>query len=115
MIEIKITDLIIPMFLGIYDYEKTLKRNVIFNLKLNCEIKIKDKNNIKNLINYDLIIQSLTSHFTNKYYGLIEDVISEAINILKAYKQIQDGEITITKTNTHNNVESISVSTKWSG
>lgn len=113
MIEIEIKSVTIPMFLGIYEYEKTLERDVIFDLKFNCNINILPRNDIYNLLNYDLVIKQLTHYFYKAHYDLIEDVIYDAINLVKSMNNVLNGNIKVTKTKTHINASQISISSDF--
>lgn len=113
MIKIEIKSLKIPMFLGIYDYEKTLERDVVFDLNLSCNLQLSSLNNISNTLDYDFLIKYVTNHFQHKAFHLIEDVMYEVISLIKSLTIIQSGEIKITKTGTHTNVAAVSISSNF--
>ena len=109
MIEIEIKSLKIPMFLGIYEHEKTLQRDVIFDLNLKCNLELSNENNISHTLDYDFLITHITNHFKYKNFNLIEDVVYTTISLIKTFTIIQSGKIKITKTGTHSNVASVSI------
>ena len=113
MIEVEIKSLKIPMFLGIYEYEKTLKREVIFDLNLTCNLELSNVNNISDTLDYDFLITRITNHFQYKNFNLIEDVLYETMTLIKALTIAQNGKIKITKTETHINVSAVSISSNF--
>lgn len=107
--KLEIKALKIPFYLGVYEYEKTTIATVIFDITIELDLKnFLQNKDLKNSINYDILIQMFTQKFTNSYFDLIENVCIEAVNIIKkndTNNLIKLGFVKVCKQNTHKNVE----------
>jgi FolB domain-containing protein len=111
MLKLHIEDLKIPMFLGIYDFEKKHKTNVILNIIIFFDGEnVLKTNNLEFSIDYDILIKQITLELSGKHFDLIESVISKIHNILTDNVKALSGEISVTKLETHTNLKSVTIS-----
>jgi D-erythro-7,8-dihydroneopterin triphosphate epimerase len=105
-----IKNLEVFMFLGIYNYEKQNLTKVHFNIIIEVKTpKLSNVNNLNDFLNYDTIARKIKSHFEGKNFDLIEDVIFETATLLQNNEKTSNFRIAITKFNTHNFIESITI------
>jgi FolB domain-containing protein len=105
-----IKNLEVRMFLGVYEHEKINLTKVIFSLEIQTKtILSSSKNKLKNLLDYDLLSRKIKSHFEEKSFNLIEDVVHETSILIKEESEFKCCKIKITKLSTHNFIESISI------
>ena len=71
-----IQDLILLIFVGIHQFEKLKKQKVKFNIEITTDPNLKP--NIKNIVNYESIIDDLKKLTVKQHYELLEE-LSEVI------------------------------------
>ena len=71
-----IQDLILLIFVGIHQFEKLKKQKVKFNIEITTDPNLKPT--IKNIVNYESIINDLKELTEKQHYELLEE-LSEAI------------------------------------
>lgn len=105
-----IKNLEVRMFLGVYEYEKINLTKVIFNLEIQMKTNLSSsKNDLSNLLDYDLLSRKIQAHFEAKSFNLIEDVVYETAILIKQEKQVKNCKIRVTKFATHDFIQSISI------
>ena len=74
--KILIEDLILNISIGIHDFEKLKKQRVKFNIEITTDANLKA--DIKSIVNYENVINTIKKITKKKHYGLLEE-LSEAI------------------------------------
>ncbi len=71
--KILIKDLVLNMFVGIYNFEKKKKQRVRFNLIINIDQNlIPNDKDLKSIVNYEQVIKTITKITSRKHYLLLE-------------------------------------------
>lgn len=109
-----IKNLEIELYLGIYEHEKKAKTKALFDIEIACKnVELGAKNNLENLVDYDLLLQSIKTRFEGSKHDLIEDVIFETHLILKQQKNIESYTISVIKMGTHDYISGIKITKKF--
>ncbi len=88
---IHIENLKFKCILGILDFERVTKQDIIINIKIDYKYK-------KNFINYAQIVKITKKFMIKNEFLLIEDAIKELnLKLIKEFKSIKKMEIKITK------------------
>lgn len=101
----------IPMFLGVYDWEKRFATRVLINLNIEFwEKRFALHRSLENLINYDILLTRLNGLFYMAHYEFLEDVADALALELKKEVLLLKCEFSIAKLGTHRNIEYVAIS-----
>ena len=99
--KIIISDLVLLTSIGIHEFEKKQKKEVRFNVNIDINpslFPVEDK--LNSIVNYEIIIKTITKLAKNKHYELLEtlaeDIFNELfkdINILKIKLKLEKTQI----------------------
>ncbi len=99
--KIIISDLVLLTSIGIHEFEKKQKQEVRFNVNIDINpslFPVEDK--LNSIVNYEIIIKTITKLAKNKHYELLEtlaeDIFNELfkdINILKIKLKLEKTQI----------------------
>lgn len=107
---IKIKNLKLEAILGIYDWEQNTKRPIIINAQIHTKADdAKYSNNIKDAIDYDIIVKQIKSYVSSKNFQLIEKMTQEILEIIMKDDRISKCVLEIDKVGVVSNVDSFSV------
>lgn len=107
---IKIKNLRLTTIIGIYDWEKTLNREIIINLKITTDLdpsKIND--DIKNTIDYEEICKNIRKIVASSKAELVETLAEEIISEMMNNKHIKECHLEIDKLKSLADIDSFSV------
>ena len=90
--KILISELILNLKLGYYDFEKEKSQKVKFNLEIDYEDKkpTNDKD-IKSIVNYGQVVKLIKKLTKNKHYNFLETLAEDVFDIL--FKDMRIGKI----------------------
>ena len=92
--KILISELILDLKLGYYDFEKEKSQKVKFNLELDYEDKKPtNDNDIKSIVNYGKLVKLIKKLTKNKHYNFLETLAEDVFDVLFKDKRI--GKITL--------------------
>jgi dihydroneopterin aldolase len=107
---IKIKNLRLQTIIGVYDWEKTVNREIIINAELTTNYtKSKDSDDLADTIDYDLIILKLKNLVANKRFKLIEKMAQSAMDEILQDPRISKCKLEIDKVGVVENVDAFSV------
>ena len=71
--KVLIKDLVLNMFVGIYNFEKKKKQRVRFNLIINIDQNlIPNDKDLKSIVNYEQVIKTISKITSRKHFPLLE-------------------------------------------
>ena len=106
---------------GVYDYEKKngqlffidVSYSVTYNQNINTKTGLKHNDNIENVIDYMIIIDTIKNSFNYKRYNLLEELIERISDTIKRnYPEIYNLDVKISKTLKHSNKVTLSYVSK---
>lgn len=110
---IKIKNLRLKTFLGIYDWEKTFDRNIVINARIESYSELScETDNIKDTIDYDHLTNKIKNFVKNNKFNLIEALARSLINMIMEDIRIKKCKLEIDKIGAVEDVESFSVTLK---
>ena len=93
---IRVNNLKLRAFIGVYEWEKKIRQNVTISLWL--EIKSPtDRHDVDQTVDYKDLTDRVTELVENNRFGLLEQLSAELIEILKQNKKIIRGGVRIDK------------------
>ncbi|MFT5703059.1 MAG: FolB domain-containing protein [Rickettsiales bacterium] len=107
---IKIKNLRIETFLGIYEWEKTHPRTLIFNVQIDGDFEksiFTDK--IEDTLDYDKITNQIRDYTKNNYCHLIEKIVGELLELIMEDQRIKSCTLEVDKTGVYDFVDSFSI------
>ncbi len=90
-----IEDLTLNISIGIHDFEKLKKQRVRFNIEITCDPNLKP--DIKSIVNYEKIINTIKKISDKKHYALLEDLSETIFNELFKIEKIKKIKLRIDK------------------
>lgn len=95
---IKIKNLKAKTILGVYDWEKQVKRPVIFNIKIDFDCsKVSKTNSLSDTIDYNKLSLKIIEHTESSSYELIETLLNEVVDIILSEELVKKCEVEIDK------------------
>ncbi|HWY79605.1 MAG TPA: dihydroneopterin aldolase [Candidatus Sulfotelmatobacter sp.] len=93
-----INDLIIPCLIGVFDYERTGKQNLIINIELFVDTHTAGKtDNINDTVSYSDITKSVTEIVSNSQFYLLEKLAQAIADICLHDNRVKQVKIHIEK------------------
>jgi len=90
-----IHDLILLIFVGIHQFEKLKKQKVKFNIEITTDPNLKP--NIKNIVNYESIIDDLKKLTEKQHYELLEELSESIFDKIFENKKVKKIKLKIEK------------------
>tara|TARA_B100000963_G_scaffold256375_1_gene224901 strand:- start:1030 stop:1416 length:387 start_codon:yes stop_codon:yes gene_type:complete len=90
-----IRDLILLIFVGIHQFEKLKKQKVKFNIEITTDPNLKP--NIKNIVNYESIIDDLKKLTEKQHYELLEELSESIFDKIFENKKVKKIKLKIEK------------------
>jgi len=105
-----ISDLSLPISVGIHNFEKLKKQEVKFNISITINPSLFPvENKLNSIVNYETIIKTITKLTKNKHYELLESLAEEIFNELFKNINILKIKIKIEKTQIIKNTSSVGI------
>ncbi len=107
---IRITDLTLKAIIGINDWERTQKQEVIINicLEFNSQ-KAAKSDNIKDTIDYKSLKKSIIDLVETSQYFLLERLVEEVLDLVMADKKVLSASVRIDKPKALRFAKSVSI------
>ena len=93
--KIVIKDLVLLISVGIHNFEKLKKQKVKFNLEITTDPNL--KSDLKNIVNYEDIINKLKKLTEKKHFELLEGLSEEIFDEIYKNKKIKKIKLKIEK------------------
>ena len=107
---IKIKNLKLNTNIGVYDWEKTHPRTLLFNVAIETDFMEGAKSdNLEDVIDYDIIVTKIKNFVANNYCQLIEKLSTEILDLIMQDKRIKRCELEIDKLKVFDFVDSFSI------
>lgn len=107
---IKIKNLRISTIIGVFEWEKTVDRELIINVEIATNIsKPLQSDEISDTIDYDQIIDKLKNLVANNRFKLVEKLAQTLMDAILEDKRISKCKLEIDKVGVVENVDSFSV------
>ena len=107
---IKVKNLKLNTNIGVYDWEKTHSRTLIFNVIIETDfIEGIKSDNLKDIIDYDVIVNHIKNFVENNRCQLIEKMVGEILNIIMQDKRIKRCDLEVDKLKVVDFVDSFSI------
>ncbi len=107
---IRIKNLTLVTNIGIYQWEKNYPRTLVFNAEIETSFDDKNKSDdIKNVIDYDAIIEKIKNFVESNYCQLIERMAEEILEIIMQDKRIERCTLEIDKCKLYDFLDSCSI------
>lgn len=107
---IKIKNLKLQTILGVYEWEKTIDRDIIINAEITSDnLSSLRSDNIEDTIDYDILISKIKNLIENKRFKLIEAMAQGLIDVIMEDKRISKCKLEIDKVGVVEGVDSFSV------
>ncbi len=107
---IKIKNLKIATTIGVYKWEETYQRTLVFNVEIETDFTDGMKSdNLKDAIDYDIIVNHIKNFVENHHCQLIEKMVDELLNLIMQDKRISRCTLEVDKPKVYDFVDSFSV------
>ena len=107
---IKIKNLYTNTYLGIYDWEKERRRQVVYNIEMEIDgSKVRHSHNIEDTIDYDVLSQKIIEFTEVNRFEMIETLADQVLEIIMNHPLVQKATLEVDKPNPRDAVDSISV------
>lgn len=107
---IKIENLRLRTVVGIYEWEKNVKQDVVINIELefNGDMAVKT-DDIKNTIDYKSITKRIIADIEGREYNLIEKIAGDVVDIIMEDTRVERASVRIDKPGALRFADSVSV------
>ncbi len=111
---IKIKNLRVKTIIGVYDFEQTIKRDIIINaiIETNDE-KSLTSDNLKDTLDYDEIVNNIKHVIKNNNFKLIEAMAGAMLKAITQDKRINNCTLEIDKVGAVKDVDSLSITLNY--
>ncbi len=107
---IKIKNLRLKTIIGIYDFEQNFDREIIINAQIHTDFdKAKFSNDIKDTIDYDVIIKQIKALVASKKFQLIEGLAQEILQLIMQNEKVSKCTLELDKVGVVECVDSFSI------
>lgn len=107
---LRIENLRLRTVVGIYDWEKQSKQDVVINVELEFDGSAAIKSDdIDDSINYKTINKEIIAHVENSNFDLIEKIAGDVLDIVMKDRKIQKATVKIDKPGALRFTDSVSV------
>ena len=107
---INIKNLRIKTNIGVYNWEKEFPRQIIINAEIETDdTKAMQSDNLKDAVDYDIIINKIKNFIENNHCHLIEKMVGEILDLIMEDKRIKKCTLEIDKLKVYDFVDAFSV------
>lgn len=107
---IKIKNLKLTTTIGVYKWEETYQRTLVFNVEIETNFTDGMKSdNLQDAIDYDIIVNQIKNFVENNHCKLIEKMVGELLDLIMQDKRIIRCTIEVDKPKVYDFVDSFSV------
>ncbi len=107
---IKIKNLKLATTIGVYEWEETYQRTLVFNVEIETDFTEGMKSdNLKDAIDYDIIVNQIKDFAQNNHCQLIEKMVGELLDSIMKDKRIKRCTLEVDKPKVYDFVDSFSV------
>ena len=107
---IKIKNLKLQTILGVYEWEKTIDRDIIINAEITTDnLSSLRSDNIEDTIDYDILISKIRNLIKDNRFKLIEAMAQGLVDVIMEDKRIFKCKLEIDKVGVVEGVDSFSV------
>ena len=107
---IRIENLRLRTVVGIFDWEKDVKQDVVINVEIEFDgTEAMKKDDIQHTIDYKSITKRIISEVEGKDYNLIEKIAGDVMEIIMEDKKVQKATVKIDKPGALRFADSVSV------
>jgi D-erythro-7,8-dihydroneopterin triphosphate epimerase len=107
---IRITDLSLRTIIGLYDWERTIKQDVIINAEIHFDAaKAAKTDKVEDTIDYKTINKKIIAHVEESKYFLIEKMAGAVLQIIMDEPKAQAAKVRIDKPGALRFAKSVSV------
>lgn len=108
--KIRITDLALRTIIGVYDWEREKKQDIIVNIELEFDgTKAAESDQLDDTVDYKTIKQNIIQMVEASSFGLLEKLASEVLKIVLADAKVQSATVRIDKPGALRFTKSVSV------
>ena len=110
MAKIKIKDLKLRTILGIEDWERKTKQDIIINIKIEFDgLKAAESDDLNDTVDYKAMKLNIIKMVEKSDFFLVEKLAAEVLKICMSDKLVQKGSVEIDKPHALRFAESVSV------
>lgn len=107
---IQIKNLKIGTIIGIYDWEKEKKQDVIINTEIEFDgTQAGTSDDIRDTVDYDVITKNIIKMVENNQFNLVEKIVHETLNLIMENTRIRRACVEVDKPGALENAESVSI------
>ena len=107
---IKVKNLKLSTNIGVYDWEKTYERTLLFNVSIETDFMEGVKSdNLKDVVDYDVIVGHIKNFVENNQCQLIETMAEGILDLIMQDQRIKRCDLEIDKLKVFNFVDSFSI------
>ncbi|HOV13769.1 MAG TPA: dihydroneopterin aldolase [Spirochaetota bacterium] len=109
MVTIKIKNLKLQTIIGIHDYERQNKQDIIINIKIKIDdAKATVSDDINDTLDYDKLSKKIIKEVENSNFFLIEKLTDFVLNIIFEEHKVKYAKVSIDKPNALKSSDSVS-------
>lgn len=107
---IRITDLSLKTVIGIFDWERKVKQEVVINVEIhfNASKAIKS-DDVKDTVDYKAVTKNIIRHVESSRHFLLEKMASEVLKIVLSASKVKKAKVRIDKPGALRFARSVSV------
>lgn len=110
MAVIRITDLSLKTIIGIFDWERTRKQEVVVNVEIHFNAaKAIKSDNVKDTVDYKTITKNVIRHVEDSQYFLLEKLAGEVLKLVLSDSKIEKAKVRVDKPGALRFARSVSV------
>ena len=107
---IKVKNLKLSTNIGVYDWEKTHPRTLVFNVTIETDLTEGIRSDdLKDVIDYDIIVNHIKNFVENNHCQLIEKMVGGILDLIMQDKRIKRCDLEIDKLKVFDFVDSFSI------
>jgi len=95
---IRITDLKLRTIIGINDWERTSKQDIIINIKMEFDAtKASQSDEIRDTVDYKLLTKKIINRVEESRYFLLEKLARQILNIVMDHQMVDAASVRVDK------------------
>jgi dihydroneopterin aldolase len=106
---ILVRDLVLPCRIGVYEQEKRAPQRVRFNAELLVERDVGDSDELRDVLNYETIIDGIRALADGRHIELIESLAEQVMDICLASPRALAARVSVEKLDVFPEAESVGV------
>ncbi|NIP39372.1 MAG: dihydroneopterin aldolase [Candidatus Dadabacteria bacterium] len=107
---LRIENIRLRTIVGIYEWEKENKQDVVINVELEFDgNKAAKSDNIEDSVNYKTINKEIIEHIENGKFDLIEKIAGDVLDIILKHDKVQKAAVKVDKPGALRFTDSVSV------